>query len=246
MEHRVIRHGVIDSSSERAFAALKAGDARHGDVHVARAQTHGRGRRGRNWDSPAGEGLYASLVLLPEPPGLHPAALTMAAGLAVLDLLAEADVAGGSLKWPNDVEVDGAKLAGILVEARGLDPERPHYVLGIGINVLQTEFPPELMAERAVTSLALQGAEGTVEETLERLLPRIDLRISQCRERMTALVADYLLATGLAGCEVTLRRGEESIRGRLEGLSIENGVALGVAGEKRHVALEHVTALDRV
>ena len=65
---RVIEHGTVDSTSERAFAALACGEARHGDVHVATAQTAGRGRRGASWSSAKDAGLYMSVVWLPPPP----------------------------------------------------------------------------------------------------------------------------------------------------------------------------------
>ena len=129
MQFRVLRHGVVDSTSERAFAAIEDGSARHGDVHVAEAQTRGRGRLGRSWASAPGEGLYLSTVLLPGPPPLSPTALTMATGLAVHDAVRGLGVDAVRLDWPNDVVVDDAKLCGILVESRGLTPAAPHCTL---------------------------------------------------------------------------------------------------------------------
>jgi len=177
MQFRRIEHDVVDSTNERAFAALADGSALHGDAHCARQQLVGRGRRGARWASERDVGVYVSVVLTPSAP-LHPAALTMAGGLAVFDLARELGVAGARLKWPNDLVVDGegldaelgAKLAGVLVETRGLDPERPHYVLGVGVNVRQREFAPELVAERAVTSLLLCGVDVEVLDARERLL----------------------------------------------------------------------------
>src|SRR5262245_39626500 len=98
---RVFRHEVVDSTNERALAAVEAGEAQDGDVHVAREQTRGRGRLGRVWESPAGQGLYLSYVHLPEPPAPPAPALTQAAGLALLDLVRSLGVAGARLDWPN-------------------------------------------------------------------------------------------------------------------------------------------------
>src|SRR3954462_7216769 len=84
MQFRTIRHGVVDSTSERAFTAVAEGSAKHGDVHVAVAQTAGRGRQGGRGHSGGGDGLYASIVLLPEVE-LSAAGATIAAGLAVHD-----------------------------------------------------------------------------------------------------------------------------------------------------------------
>jgi len=242
---RVQRHGVVDSTSERAFAAITAGTARHGDVHVAAAQTAGRGRRGRRWESAPGEGLYASVVLLPPPPPIDPAALTMAAGLAVLDAVRALGLERARLDWPNDVVVGAAKLAGCLVESRGLDHARPHAVVGIGVNVGQRAFSAELTAERAVTSLALEGVDAAPAACLDALLAALPRRLDAARRDLPRLERAWLAATGLAGRDVRVRRGAEVLAGRLEELSIAGGAALrGADGGVERVPLAHVTALE--
>jgi BirA family biotin operon repressor/biotin-[acetyl-CoA-carboxylase] ligase len=245
MELRIIQHGVVDSSNERAFAAIADGSARHGDLHVAAGQTAGRGRRGSTWVSPEGEGLYASLVVAPPPPAPHPAALTMAAGLAVHDSVRALGVLLAELKWPNDVEVREAKLAGILVEARGLDADAPRLVVGVGLNCLQREFPPELIAERDVTSLALQGCPTRPEAVLEFLAPRLTRQLDQALADPEGTAAAYLDVLGLRGGAVRVRTGDEELHGRLTGLGIAAGLTLEPAvGEPRSVALAHVRAVE--
>lgn len=247
MQLRLLRHGTVDSTNERALAAVAEGRARHGDVHVATHQTAGRGRRGRTWESPADEGLYLTLVLLPERP-LRPPALTMGAGLAVLEAARTLGAGRARLKWPNDLLVPGeggpeAKLAGILVEARGADPGRPHAVIGIGINVLQTEFPAPLEAERAVTSLRRLGLAVTLESTLDALLEGLAPRMQAALERPEAVARDYAEALGLVGraVRVVLATGER--RGRLDGLALD-GLRLATSGGEERLALEHVQALE--
>jgi BirA family biotin operon repressor/biotin-[acetyl-CoA-carboxylase] ligase len=244
MTLRVFRHGLVDSTSERAFAALADGTARHGDVHVAEGQTAGRGRFGRTWVSAPGEGLYASLVLLPGPPTPHPAALTMGAGLAVLESVRALGVRDARLKWPNDVVVAGAKLAGILVESRGLDPERPHAVVGIGINVRQREFPAELVAERAVTSLHLQGIETSVERALEALLERLAPRMDEACGSGDAVAADYARAIGVVGRDVRVAHGRSETYGRVRALTLRGLELETEEGDHVRCALEHVQALE--
>jgi len=238
---RIVRHGLVDSTSERAFAALAAGEARHRDVHVARAQSAGRGSRGRSWDSQDGAGLYASVVLLPEPPAPPPAALTMAAGLAVRDLLLELGLAA-RLKWPNDVLVGGAKIAGILIEARGYDPARPAFVCGIGLNALQRAFPPEVAA-RGVTSLALEGATLAPERALERLLPHLDARLDQARAHPAELAAAFSSAARLLEGPVCVQRGEQELRGRIAAFGL-GGLDLATEEELVRIPLEHVTGVQ--
>ena len=260
MRLRVHHHDRVDSTSERAFASLAEGAALHGDVHVAREQTSGRGRRGARWHSPPGEGLYLSAVLLPPaqgPGGLAPVAPSLAGALAVREALSELGLGparGLELKWPNDLLVGGAKIAGVLAEARGLDPARPHCVLGLGINVAQRSFPEELVAERPVTSLALEGLEVTASEVLAALLPPLERRIERCAEDPEELAREYLEATGLAGARVRVRTGGGERRGQLVGLTLAGGVELGPqdggAGEAARagtvrIALGHVQGLRR-
>lgn len=246
MQLRLIRHGRVDSTSERAFAAIASGEARNGDLHVADEQTAGRGRLGRAWSSPAGEGLYLSLVLLPPPPAWNPAALTMAAGLAAFDAAEALGVRGARLKWPNDLVVGDAKLAGVLVETRGFDAARPHYVVGLGLNVRQRRFPPELLAEREAASLALLGLDVAVDDARRAATDALVRRVDRLPLAHAELAADFLRATRLAGASVRVQVGEVEHRGRLESVSVAEGVE--VRGEDdgvRRFPLEIVRALTR-
>lgn len=250
MKFRVIEHGVVDSTSERAFAALAAGEARHGDLHVARGQTAGRGRQGRTWHSRPGEGLYMSLVLLPEPPPYRPPALTIAAGLAVVEALCDLGLPPFGerspwLDWPNDAMVGTAKIAGILTESRGLDLNRPHYVLGLGLNVRQLHFPGELTAEREVTSLAALGLDRTAGEALDAVLGRLGPRLEQVRGEHRRLAEDYLAAARLADRNVIVRVGDEVHGGRLVGFSLSEGLELQLPGGSRErLPIEFVRSVE--
>ncbi|MFT7484173.1 MAG: BirA family biotin operon repressor/biotin-[acetyl-CoA-carboxylase] ligase [Candidatus Paceibacteria bacterium] len=251
MQFQPIRHGVVDSTTERAFASLKAGNAQHGDLHVARGQSHGRGRQGNVWHSTPDEGLYMSLVLLPQAPPLRPAALTIAAGLALVEALTDLGLPPFSptrpeLKWPNDIMVDGAKICGTLTESRGFDPKRPHFVLGIGLNVRQLHFPPELLAERRVTSLAVLGLEVTIGDAEEAVLGRLGARLAQVRQDHRKLASDYLEASQLLGKTVDVQCGKDSWRGRVLGLSLSDGLELALPdGDTRHLPVEFIQAVVR-
>jgi BirA family transcriptional regulator, biotin operon repressor / biotin---[acetyl-CoA-carboxylase] ligase len=249
----ILRHDVLDSTSSEAARRVRAGTARHGEVHVAREQTVGRGRQGRVWHSEPDAGLYTTVVWFTDtrPSG---AAVTMAAGLATLAAVRASGVQGARLDWPNDVDVGGAKLAGVLVEALE-SAGRTALLVGIGVNVAQREFPSALAAERRVTSLALAGACGAnlVESTLAHLLAALSFELDRAcsaaedREARAALASDYANATGLVGLRVCARRatpsGETETRGRLLALDLERGLV--VEGAATPFALEHVRALDR-
>ena len=110
-----------------------------GTCVIAEMQTHGRGRRGRSWLSPFGSNLYASFYW-PLPNGLNSAlGLSVAMGLGLAQLLQAAGVDEVSVKWPNDVYVQGKKIAGILVELEGESTGMGHAFIGIGLNLSMPE-----------------------------------------------------------------------------------------------------------
>ena len=245
MEQRRFHHGVTDSTNERALAALTARTARHGDLHVAHAQTSGRGRLGRPWHSAEGAGLYVSVVLLPDR-APAPAALTIAGGLAVLDAVHGLGLAEASLEWPNDVVVRGAKLAGVLVETRGFDALRPGYVLGVGLNVGQLTFPADLQLVRQVTSLRLEHVEASIPEVEQAFVDRLSARLEQVWHDPARLERDYVEAASLEEGPLEAVDSQRRVRGRLVALTIDAGLWLEVRGERQHFPLEHLRGLHRV
>lgn len=144
----------IGSTNDAVMAAGRAGKA-EGLTILADRQTAGRGRRGRPWASPAGVGLYTSVLLRPQQSPAKLPLLTLVAGLGVAEAIEEIAGAATRLKWPNDVLVEGRKVAGILAEMASADEEVGHFVIGIGINVNHgpQDLPQELFP--AATSLSL-------------------------------------------------------------------------------------------
>jgi biotin-[acetyl-CoA-carboxylase] ligase BirA-like protein len=129
-------------------SAILSGERREGLVVIADEQTSGRGRRGHTWFSPAGSGLYVSVVLAPATARIDPARaitlLTLAAGVALAEGVEQAAGLRVDLKWPNDLQVSRRKIGGILAESSGAGGFSDTVVVGYGINVLSTAFPPEL------------------------------------------------------------------------------------------------------
>lgn len=163
----LVRLDSTTSTNDEAHSAARAG-APHGATWVAEEQTAGRGRRGRAWTSSRGENLLFSVLLRLScaPRSLPPIALL--AGLAVRDAVSRAaPKVHIAIKWPNDVVVDGRKLAGILVEATTLGNRVDAVVVGIGINVHTRSFPDPI-ADRA-TSVALVAAGGPAPDRAELL-----------------------------------------------------------------------------
>jgi len=166
----LVRLGRVDSTQTVAFA-LAADGAADRTVVVAQAQTAGRGRHGRLWLDEPGASLLTSIILRPR---LEPArlpTLSLAAGVAVVEALERVTGLKPRLKWPNDVLVDGRKLAGILLESR-IGPS-PLVVLGIGVNLAQRVFPADL-AERATSVRLAAGRRVDADALLTALLESLD------------------------------------------------------------------------
>ena len=159
---------TLDSTNRRAALLAQEG-ALEGTVVVADQQTQGRGRLGRTWSSPAGLNLYFSVVLRPVIPPSAAAQLTLLASLALAQTVVHAGAESVEIKWPNDLLLDGRKLAGILTEMR-TDSYRIQYVIvGIGVNIHGNGdvFPVELR-DKAITLAGFLRHKTTKADRIER------------------------------------------------------------------------------
>ncbi len=227
-------HDTLGSTSSEALRLARAGE--RGPLWiVARAQTAGRGRRGRTWVSEPGN-LYASLLLTDPAPPEHAAGLSFVAALAVHDALADILPGAGdrlTLKWPNDVLLDGRKLSGILVEGEG-----PAVAVGIGINCAHH---PEGTATPA-TDLATAGAAAPPEAVFAPLSAAMLRRLAQWRrgEGFTAVRADWLARAGGLGTMVRIALPDGERAGRFETLDERGRLLLRL----KDGTMETVTAGD--
>ncbi len=135
----------IDSTNLKA-QELAASGAPEGTVVVAETQTAGRGRRGRNWYSPEGQGIYVTVVLRPALPLHEVSRISQVAAVAVAETLQEELKLPARIKWPNDILIKGKKIAGILSEASIRKDHIQYVVTGIGLNINNRieEFPDDL------------------------------------------------------------------------------------------------------
>jgi BirA family biotin operon repressor/biotin-[acetyl-CoA-carboxylase] ligase len=216
----LIARDTVGSTNAEALALARAGE--RGPLWItARAQSAGRGRRGRAWVSEPGN-LYASLLLADPAPPERAAQLAFVAALAVHDAIAATAPALASelaFKWPNDVLCGGAKLAGILIEAEGTP-----LVLAIGIGVNCAHHPPD--AERTATDLAAAGAPVTVEALFAALSLAMVERLREWQAGFASIRAAWLARAAGRGGELQARLGTRVLTGRFETIDDEGRLRL--------------------
>lgn len=229
----------LASTNVQAFELAQEG-ALHGEVVIAESQTAGKGRRGRAWISPAGKNLSMSVILRPEIPPTRAPELTLVAAVALAETLTEAG-AVAQIKWPNDVQLDGRKVAGILTELSA-DTERVHFiVLGIGVNLNTdaSDFPDDV--RDLATSVKLARAQ-TVPRALftAALLTRLEAWLDRWQEEGFGPVrAAWKAASSTLGKDVLVRSDAKELRGIAEDIDESGALMLRVDGR-----LERVLAGD--
>jgi len=214
---------------------------------VAREQTHGRGRHERVWTSPRDAGLYFSVLLRPRfDVSIWPLTTLMAA-LAVSDALLDSCGLQTDIKWPNDLVIDGRKLCGILAETVETDHGMA-CVLGLGINLREDAFPPELQ-DRATTVAALTGKPPDAEQLLPALLEHLSQRYAQLAEEKgpAAIIRDWTTASSFAiGKYVRVDTGTEVFEGTSRGLESDGALRVETSAGIKIVRAGDVQSLRSV
>lgn len=199
------------STNDEARRLARDGAA-DGTLVLTERQEAGRGRRGQAWHCPAGEGIACSLVIRPtEPAALWPR-LALAAGLGVAEGLARLGV-HADLKWPNDLQIQGRKLGGILTEVAGGEA----VICGVGLNVSVTDFPTGLQTP-ATSLLLATGRLFDREEVLAVVVPAV---LQRCREigvGFSELCQAWSQRSSLNGEKVTLQTAAGGKTGTVTGI----------------------------
>ncbi len=228
-----VHHRPRVGSTNDVAAMLAEQGAPHGTVVVADEQTAGRGRHGNRWSSPPGAGLYASALLRTDSPPM----LTLAAGVAVAEALARAAGLDALLEWPNDVVAEAAgrrrKVAGILAEASTVGQRVDRVVLGIGVNLRDGAWPPEV-ASRAGSVEGLTGRRVEPAGLLVEVLAALAARFGELEAgRVAVLLRRWeALAPSSRGAPVEWSEGPVRRRGVTEGVD-EQGALIVRVGERR-------------
>jgi BirA family transcriptional regulator, biotin operon repressor / biotin---[acetyl-CoA-carboxylase] ligase len=211
----------IDSTNRVAMELGYAGEP-EGTLVLAEEQTAGRGRAGRSWHSERGTGLYFTLLLRPKLAPAQAPLLTMLAGLSAQAAIQGLTALTPELKWPNDLLLNGKKVGGILTEMHAEPSVVRFVILGIGINVNQEKFPPELAS--IVTSLRKESGKMNYRlELLVRLLTQFESDYNRFLREGPSFVVERFqsVSTFAKGRRVRVETGAESYTGTTAGLSPE-------------------------
>ncbi|HXP02610.1 MAG TPA: biotin--[acetyl-CoA-carboxylase] ligase [Stellaceae bacterium] len=232
--YRLIAYETIGSTSDEA-KRLARGGAEEGVIVWAKTQTTGRGRRGRVWESPAGN-LYMSMILRPGRRAAIAAQLGFVAALGMAAALRQlAPGAAVRCKWPNDLLANGKKIAGILLETEMVAGECPDFVvIGIGVNLAaspdDTPYP--------ATSLAKEGAGNIAPEVvLACFVERFAKWLDAWRKDGFGPIREAWLSHAIGlGEPIQVRLERDTLDGRFLDLDDDGALMLGMASGKRRIA----------
>jgi BirA family transcriptional regulator, biotin operon repressor / biotin---[acetyl-CoA-carboxylase] ligase len=225
--YRLLNYATVASTNAEALGLARRGE--RGPLWItAQQQTAGRGRRGNAWSSPSGN-LYATLLLHDPAPAEHAPELSFVTALALHDAVGECAPAlrhALTLKWPNDLLLGGAKVAGILIESERVD-EKLTVVIGIGVNCehhpADTPYP--------ATNLALADANISAETLFAALSGTMVERLTQWHRGsgFAAVRADWVARAAGFGVDMRVRLPDRELLGRGETLDDQGRLLLRLA-----------------
>ena len=219
----------LDETDSTNLQACRLGDAgeEQGLVVIADSQTAGKGRMGRSWESPPGVNLYASVLLRPPILPFDAPRLTFLSAVAVCRAIQSTTRLEPTVKWPNDVLLDGAKVAGLLNEMSAETDRVNYVVLGIGVNLNMTadQFPGDL--RYPATSLAIAAGRPVSRLAFTRaLLREIDRLYRTFLDAGSApILAEWTELCAMTGKAIEVDCGSSTVTGTMAGLA-EDGALL--------------------
>jgi BirA family biotin operon repressor/biotin-[acetyl-CoA-carboxylase] ligase len=230
------------TSTNDIVEKLARDGVKEGVVVFAESQTKGRGRLGRKWVSPAGKGLWFSILLRPRLRPPEATQIIVAAATGLVRGVQKVTGLAADIKWPNDLLLNGRKVAGILTEMSAEVEHVNHVILGIGLDVNQTvdDFPGEVRS--VATSLRLEtGRVVSRAELAAAVLQELDRDYARLQAGRFAEVADEWEARCITvGRDVTVVIGDRRVRGRAEALEDDGALRL----RTEHGRLERILGGD--
>jgi len=207
----IITYSSVDSTNDAAKRLIGESD-KEGTVILADGQTQGKGRQGRTWHSEENVGIYLSIVLKPSLRPEQISQITLVAGVALAQTINEFSRVRAHLKWPNDILLNGKKVAGILTE-NCQNNAHSGIILGVGINVNHSQFPVSL--QRIATSMAMEN--GEIFERLPLITYFLNHLDQEYRclldEGLAPIVDQWNMNSDMFGRQVFLAQGTQTYSG---------------------------------
>ena len=201
-----------DSTNRQARMLAREG-ARHGTLVIADTQSAGRGRRGRGWISPVGEGIFMSLILRPQTPPSEVAKLSLTLALAVSRAIERETGLDARIKWPNDIVIGGRKVCGLLLEMDATAEKVDSIVAGVGINVHQRVFDEEIAHTASSLDLLAGGRVSRSAiiraflEEFERAMALSDEEMMDAYRARSATIGQKVQVISLSGTYAGMAQG---------------------------------------
>jgi BirA family biotin operon repressor/biotin-[acetyl-CoA-carboxylase] ligase len=217
---------ILESTNDTADQLARDGEP-EGTLVIAEEQSRGRGRAGRTWFSERGAGLYFSLILRPQIQPQYAPVLSLAAAVAVHQALQEVCGVTAEIKWPNDLLIRNRKCCGILLEQRSDTETVKYLVLGIGVNLHNRSFPPDL-AGRATSLFLETGLDYSKVEILRVILKHFEptyVRFSASGSG--EIIESWMERSAFANEKrVVVEVGSRRIQGTTAGISTRGGLQI--------------------
>lgn len=221
----------INSTNQYLLEKVEAGEGAHGSVCLAEQQFAGRGRRGRVWVSPFAQNIYCSLLWRFEKGMQALEGLSLVVALSIVEALRSQQIPGLFLKWPNDILVEGKKLAGILLEVRGDLSDYSDVVIGFGVNVGMSARAGEKIDQQwiDVNSIAKQACDRNV--LISAILNQLalDLKLFES-EGFVVFQERWNALDGFKGKMVKIIAGKDQQIGIESGVNAQGALLLESSG----------------
>lgn len=241
--HKVLLFKSTASTNDIAWQ-YAANPVHHGLCVLAESQDKGRGRRGRTWHSNPGQSILLSVLLLNQP--LAAELLTLMAAVAAVDAIQAVCGLPGRIKWPNDILIDGKKLAGILVEQKTAN-KQPHFVVGIGINCNQpADFFTQYDLNMPASSLAVEtGKPVDRTELVCALLTKIEQWLAKSADKH-AILTRWQQQSDLLGRHITVESDNCRYSGFCRGIDPDEGLIVHLDSGTVRIFSARQTSLIKV
>ena len=238
---KVFRFDEVSSTNDILRSLADKGETSHGTVVIAQYQSSGRGQSGNSWESESGKNILLSMHIIPyNVTAPEQVFLNLFAGLAVFDFVNAFFPGKTKIKWPNDIYVEGKKIAGILIENSLQGNLIKNSLIGIGVNLNQSGFS----SPKSTSFSMLAGSEFNMEDMVDRLITSANKRYDELLQDLkNKLTEDYLNVLFLKGEQAMFNIGEKAVEGEITGIDATGRLKLKVGEEIKLFSFKEISYL---